>query len=90
MDAIQQAKDFLASQFQMKDMGRLRYFLGLEIDRCVDGLFLSQRKYVMDILAEYGMVNCIPLKFPMDSHVKLTSRIIAYCCDFTHTQQYIT
>ncbi|KMS64582.1 hypothetical protein BVRB_018810, partial [Beta vulgaris subsp. vulgaris] len=57
----------------MKDMGALRYFLGIEVDQCKDGIFLSQRKYVMDLLKDYGMLQCKPLKLPMDSHVKLTS-----------------
>ncbi|XP_021836873.2 uncharacterized mitochondrial protein AtMg00810-like [Spinacia oleracea] len=72
MKSITEAKAFLSSQFYMKDTGELRYFLGIEVDRNNQGIFLCQKKYVMDLLAEYGLNGCKPLKLPMDSHLKLT------------------
>lgn len=59
----------------MKDMGVLRYFLGIEVDQTKQGIFLSQKKYVTDLLKHYGMKNCKPLKLPMDSHLKLTPEV---------------
>lgn len=56
----------------MKDLGTLRYFMGLEIDRNDNGFFVSQHKYTRDLLKEYGMQNATPLKLPMDLHLKLT------------------
>ena len=56
----------------MKDLGPATYFLGLEIDRSVSGFFVSQRKYVLDMIDEFGMQSATPLKLPMDPHVKLT------------------
>ena len=73
MQGITQAKEFLSSQFHMKDMGELRYFLGIEVDRMKGGIFLSQKKYVLDLLQEYGLKNCRTLRLPMDTHLKLTS-----------------
>lgn len=70
---LQEVKDFLSKLFHMKDMGELRYFLGIEVDRSSQGMFLSQRKYIQDLLKEYKLVHCRPLKIPMDSHIKLTS-----------------
>lgn len=55
----------------MKDMGPLRYFLGLEIDKPVVGIFVSQRKYTTNLLKDYGMLDVKPLKLPMDTHIKL-------------------
>lgn len=57
----------------MKDLGALRYFFGLGIARASAGIFISQRKYVLDMLQEFGMLNAKPLKLPLDQHVKLTS-----------------
>ncbi|KAJ9543931.1 hypothetical protein OSB04_023638 [Centaurea solstitialis] len=49
-NGIQRLKDFLASQFQTKDLGFLKYFLGIEVSRTHKGICLSQRKYCLDIL----------------------------------------
>ena len=50
----------------MKDLGPLRYFLGIEIARSPKGIVLSQRKYVLDLLAETGMLGCWPCSTPID------------------------
>ena len=71
--SIAEAKNFLSTHFHMKDMGPVTYFLGLEVDRSHKGIFLSQRKYVLDLLHEYNLQQCRPLKLPMDTHTKLTS-----------------
>uniref|UniRef100_A0A803MEL1 Uncharacterized protein n=1 Tax=Chenopodium quinoa TaxID=63459 RepID=A0A803MEL1_CHEQI len=68
---IQTLKSLLSSHFHMKDLGKLRYFLGLEIDQFEQGIFISQRKYIHDLLKDQGMLNVKPLKLPMDSHLKL-------------------
>lgn len=55
----------------MKDLGTLKYFLGLELARGSKGLFICQRKYTMDILEEYRMLACKPSSFPMEQNHKL-------------------
>ena len=47
---IRRIKDKLATEFEMKDLGNLRYFLGMEIARNRSGISVSQRKYVLDLL----------------------------------------
>ena len=49
----------------MKDLGRLKYFLGIEVLRSNKGIFISQTKYVLDLLAETGMLDCKPVETPM-------------------------
>ena len=44
----------------MKNLGGLKYFLGIEVARSKRGIFLSQRKYVLDLLTEVGMLDCKP------------------------------
>ena len=51
---ISSFKNFLHSQFHTKDLGNLKYFLGIEVTRGKKGIFLSQRKYVLDLLKETG------------------------------------
>lgn len=57
----------------MKDLGAMRYFLGLEIDKTAQGIFVSQRKYTNDLFKEHEMHRLKPLKLPMDPHVKITA-----------------
>lgn len=69
--SISELKKFLASNFHMKDLGPVTYFLGLEIDRSSNGFFISQKKYVLNLLQEFGMMQATPLKLPMETHIKL-------------------
>ena len=70
-DGIQKLKQHLFTHFQTKDLGKLKYFMGIEIAQSSSGLVISQRKYVLDILKETGMLDCKPVDPPMDPNVKL-------------------
>ena len=54
MTDISSLKSFLDGQFHSQDLGMLKYFLGIEVMRSKRGIFLSQRKYVLDLLSETG------------------------------------
>ena len=56
----------------MKDLGELRFFFGLEIVRTTQGIFVSQKKYVQDLIKETEQTCTKLLKLPMDPHLKLT------------------
>ena len=62
---ISSLKSFLQSQFYTKDLGMLRYFLGIEVMRNKHEIFLSQRKYVLDLLSENGKLEVKPCSSPM-------------------------
>ena len=51
LNGIQELKNFLSQQFEMKDLGHLRYFLGLEITHSTDGLYITQVKYAFELLS---------------------------------------
>ena len=70
-DGIQKPKQHLFTHFQTKDLGKLKYFLGIEIAQSKSGVVLSQRKYALDILEETGMLDCKSVDTPMDPNVKL-------------------
>ncbi|RVX00094.1 Retrovirus-related Pol polyprotein from transposon RE2 [Vitis vinifera] len=70
-DGIQKLKQHIFTHFQTKDLGKLKYFLGIEIAQSSSGVVLSQRKYALDILEETGMLDCKPVDTPMDPNVKL-------------------
>ena len=68
---IDDLKRYLQNSFRTKDLGKLRYFLGIEVARFKEGINLSQRKYVLDILEETGLLGSKPMETPMDPNVKL-------------------
>ncbi|KAK3003662.1 hypothetical protein RJ639_020169 [Escallonia herrerae] len=61
----------LSREFKMKDLGPLKYFLGIEVSRSKKGIFLSQRKYALDLLRETGMLACQPVDTPVEEGLKL-------------------
>jgi hypothetical protein len=65
-------KKHLAQEFEVKDLGQLKYFLGIEISRGPKGMFLSQRKYVLDLLKEMGMLCCRPAATPIEQNHRLS------------------
>lgn len=64
-------KEVLAKEFEIRDLGNLKYFLGMEVARTRKGIYVSQRKHVLDLLKETGMMGCKPAETPMDSTAKL-------------------
>ncbi|RVW52356.1 Retrovirus-related Pol polyprotein from transposon RE2 [Vitis vinifera] len=70
-EKIDLLKKLLTKEFEIKDLGNLKYFLGMEIARSKKGIAVSQRKYVLDLLNETRMLGCKPAETPMDTTVKL-------------------
>ncbi|WJZ92231.1 hypothetical protein VitviT2T_011241 [Vitis vinifera] len=64
-------QNYLSKEFEMKDLGPLKYFLRIEVSRSSEGIFLSQRKYVLDLLQETGMSGCQPVNTPIEEGLKL-------------------
>jgi hypothetical protein len=62
----------LASEFAMKDLGPLSYFLGIAVTRHTGGLFLCQKNYAAEIIDRAGMSSCKPSATPVDTKQKLS------------------
>ncbi|CAJ2674628.1 unnamed protein product [Trifolium pratense] len=71
MDEINLVKTHLHAAFGIKDLGVLKFFLGLEVAHSTKGISLSQRQYCLDLLAETGDLGCKPSSIPMDPGHKL-------------------
>ena len=74
MAGISLLKSFLHGQFHTKDLGMLKYFLSVEVMRSKRGIFLSQRKYVLDLLTKTGKLATKPCHFPMTQSLHLTRK----------------
>ena len=70
---IADTKIKLAVEFEMKDLGMMHYFIGMEVWQSVDGIFLAQGKYPVEILKRFGMMDCKTMATPTTSKLKLLS-----------------
>ncbi|GKC10190.1 ribonuclease H-like domain-containing protein, partial [Tanacetum coccineum] len=76
---IEKFKIFLKFKFMIKDLGKLKYFLGIKVVDTDKGICLNQRKYVLDLLSEYGMLACKPVDTPLLSKLIISNE--ATTCD---------
>uniref|UniRef100_A0A2N9F095 Reverse transcriptase Ty1/copia-type domain-containing protein n=1 Tax=Fagus sylvatica TaxID=28930 RepID=A0A2N9F095_FAGSY len=74
LSQIETFKHALSTNFKTKDLGPLKYFLGLEVARSPKGIFLNQRKYALDILNDSGQLGARTASFPMEQNLKLTNQ----------------
>jgi hypothetical protein len=68
---IAECKQRLAAEFEMKDLGLMHYFLGLEVWQSLERIFLNQWKYTIEILKRFDMVECKSMNTPMEAKLKL-------------------
>ncbi|XP_059281035.1 uncharacterized mitochondrial protein AtMg00810-like [Lycium ferocissimum] len=70
---IQETKRALQAAFKIKDLGELRYFLGIEFARSKDGILMHQRKYALELISDMGLAGSKPTSTPMEVNQKLTT-----------------
>jgi hypothetical protein len=58
----------MIQKFEMSMMGELKYFLGFQVKQLQKGTFISQTKYIQDILTKFGMKDAKPIKTPMETN----------------------
>jgi hypothetical protein len=64
-------KKKLVAEFEMKDLGLMHYFLGLEVWQRPEKIFLNQGKYAVEILKRFDMLECKSMNTPMETNLKL-------------------
>ena len=69
---IEDLKVFMKSKFLIKDLGILKFFLGIEIIETDVGICMSQRKYCLELLHSFGMLGCKPVATPMDLNLVIS------------------
>ena len=62
---IANMKRKLAVEFEIKDLGMMHYFLGMEVWQSANGVFLGQEKYTVEILKRFGMMEYKAMATPM-------------------------
>ncbi|XP_057503724.1 uncharacterized mitochondrial protein AtMg00810-like [Actinidia eriantha] len=70
LHGIEDLKTFLRQQFEMKDLGNLSYFLGIEVSSTSDGHYLSQTKYASDLLSRAGLTDNKTVDTPLENNVR--------------------
>ncbi|KAK8919343.1 putative folate-biopterin transporter 2 [Platanthera zijinensis] len=71
LEEIGHLKEQLDKEFEVKDLGKLKYFLGIEVAKSRQGIFISQRKYTLDLLDKTGMLGCAPVDSPIEANHKI-------------------
>ena len=86
---IVDTKRKLVADFEMKDLGMMHYFLGMEVWKNANGISLGQGKYVLEILKRFGMMDCKAIATPMASNLKLLCDASSESVDATIYRQMI-
>ena len=79
----------MQEEFEMKDLGLMHYFLGLEVWKNSEGIFLNQGKYAVEVLKRFDMLECKSMATPMDSNLKLLVDDSSELVDVTQYRQII-
>ncbi|GKD61464.1 ribonuclease H-like domain-containing protein, partial [Tanacetum coccineum] len=70
---IEKVTQFLKTKFMIKDLGKLKYFLGIEVLDTPSGVCLNQRKYYLELIDEFDLLAEKPSSLPMQPNISLTS-----------------
>jgi hypothetical protein len=71
LDIINESKKGMACKFDMSDLGKLTYYLGIKVKQRDEGISIKQESYARKILKETGMLECNPAHIPMEPGLKL-------------------
>ncbi|KAK9705165.1 hypothetical protein RND81_07G037600 [Saponaria officinalis] len=64
-------KKSIILEFDMSDLGKMKYFLGVEVKQCPGGIFICQRRYAREVIARFGMEDSNAVKNPIVPGTKL-------------------
>ena len=86
---IVDTKRKLAAKLEIKDLGMMHYFLGMEMSQNVEGISLGKGKYTVEILKRFGMMDCKAMTTPMASNLNPLSDASSESVDATMYCQMI-
>ncbi|KAI3759044.1 hypothetical protein L6452_06617 [Arctium lappa] len=82
-------EELMHQRFKMSSMGELTFFLGLQVQQKSDGIFISQSKYVQDILTKFGFSDSKPASTPMETHKQIIADLEGEDMDVHHYRSMI-
>ena len=82
-------KKSMMKEFDMTDLGLMHYFLGIEVVQSAEGVFISQKKYTLEILDRFQMKNCNSVSTPTDLGLKLVKEGAGKTVDATLYKQIV-
>jgi len=71
---VEEFKTTMKQEFEMKDLGLMKYFLGIEVNQLNFGIFICQSKYALDLLKRFRMMNCKETHTPIATWTKLNKQ----------------
>jgi hypothetical protein len=71
---LEEFKDSMKIDFDMNDLGLIKYFLGIEIEKSSQCIFVCQQKYAIEIMRRFRMDKCKPAETPIALGMKLSTR----------------
>ena len=72
LQLIKESQNILQQNFKIKDLGELRYFLGIKFLRSNKGILMTQRKYILELILEWGLAGAKPAITPLEQRMKFT------------------
>jgi hypothetical protein len=82
-------KQSVMKKFEMTDLGKIKYFLGIEVTQSAGGIFICQKKYAREVLERFKMDDCNPVQVPIISGTKLARDGEGEKIDSTYYKQMI-
>ncbi|XP_026410566.1 uncharacterized protein LOC113305779 [Papaver somniferum] len=86
---IDEFKEAMIREFEMKDMGLMTYFLGLEVLQSDKGIFVSQKRYAKTLLERFKVSNCKAIRTPVEKRLKLEKGGNGECVNPTYLKQLV-
>ncbi|XP_027190520.1 secreted RxLR effector protein 161-like [Cicer arietinum] len=79
----------MKDEFEMTDLGKLSYLLGMKFAKTEEGVLMHQKKYAREILRRFNMADCNPASIPMEINAKLEIEIEEKLVDSTLFKQVV-
>ena len=80
---LSEFKEAMQSEFQMTNIGLMKYYMGIEVDQFEKGIFICEQKYAIDILKRFKMNKCNPTNTPIEIGTKLINKDEGTSIDYT-------